>query len=225
MHAATIQGFHDPELRAEQEPRRAPEGGHVAGREHEVAAPGAWSGAPRAWTSMQAGQGAGRGRRGVDDGDVVTDDAADDRAEQRIVGAAQQQRVDAGAHGHGEDEASRPRAAPPTACRAQERRQRAAHRVLHVRPGQPAGLHEGHELRRGVLVDLDEGVLLLDGLEVGVRADGGLGGDDARRRASGWPAPRPWRRAGRRPGWAARSAAAGWAGRWRWTCCRPPRWP
>ena len=44
---------------------------------------------------------------------------------------------------------------------------------------EPSGLDHGHEGRRRVLVDLDERVLVLDGLEVGVRADGGLGGDDA----------------------------------------------
>ena len=44
---------------------------------------------------------------------------------------------------------------------------------------EPAGLDQRHERRRGVLVDLDERVLVLDGLEVGVRADRGLGRDDA----------------------------------------------
>lgn len=68
----------------------------------------------------------------IDDRDVVADEAADDRAQQRIVGAAEQQRVDPGVTGHGEDE----RLVAGTIAerlRAEERGQRSAQHDLHVR--------------------------------------------------------------------------------------------
>ena len=81
-------------------------------------------------------------------------------AEQRVVGAAEQQRVDvAGAA----DVESR-------GVDAQQRRERTD--VLDVGAVELSGLDQRHQLRRGVLVHLDERVLVLDRLEVGVRADG-----------------------------------------------------
>ena len=52
-------------------------------------------------------------------------------------------------------------------------------------PDEHARLDERHERRRRVLVDLDRRVLVLDRLEVGVRADGRRGGDHADPAAAG----------------------------------------
>jgi hypothetical protein len=121
----------------------------------------------------QPGQGAGGRRGGVDDGHVRPDDLGDDGREQRVVGATQEEGVDALVGRQREDVLA---VAGPV---AQQGRQGRGHLGLDVVAGEPPGLDHGHEGRRRVLVDLDERVLVLDGLEVGMRADGGLGGDDA----------------------------------------------
>ncbi len=121
----------------------------------------------------QPGQRARRGRRRVDDGDVRSGHVGDERRQQRIVRAAEEQGVDALVGRQREDVLAV--AGPVT----EQRRQRRDHLGTHLVAVEPAGLDQGHEGRRGVLVDLDERVLVLDGLEVGVRADRGLGRDDA----------------------------------------------
>ena len=55
----------------------------------------------------------------------------EDRRQQRVVGAAQQQRVDL------------------PASRVEHRRDRTAHNVLDERPLEPAGLDEWHKIGRG----------------------------------------------------------------------------
>ena len=88
------------------------------------------------------------------------------------MGAAEQERVDPGRGRQREDELA------GRVALAEQRRERVAHGRLDLRTGQPAGLDHGHERRGRVLVDLDRRVLLLDRVEVGVRADGGRRGDD-----------------------------------------------
>ena len=68
---------------------------------------------------------------------------------------------------------------PSPVAITEQRRQRGDDLGTHLGALEPAGLDQGHERGRGVLVDLDERILVLDGLEVGMRADRGLGGDDA----------------------------------------------
>ena len=92
-------------------------------------------------------------------------------------------------------------------------------------PASAAGLDERDERRRRVLVDLDGRVLLLDRVEVGVRADRRRRGDHADA-----PGPRRERRrlgarAGSRPGRAGRSGGGTRRGRPRSTCCRRRRAP
>ena len=95
-------------------------------------------------------------------------------AQQRVVGAAQQQRVDRRAGRPRED-----RFAGRVALAEQRRQRRRRRRPRRSGPVSSPGLDHRHERRRGVLVDLDRRVLVLDRLEVGVRADGRRRGDDA----------------------------------------------
>ena len=92
--------------------------------------------------------------------------------QQRVVGAAEQQRVDRRAGRARED-----RLAVGIAL-AEQGRQARRHGRLRGRPGQLARLDHRHEVGRGVLVDLDGRVLVLDRVEVGVRADRGRRRDD-----------------------------------------------
>ena len=118
-------------------------------------------------------QGGRGGRRRVDHRDAVAGHRLDHRPEQRVVGAAQEERVDPGRRREREDELA------ARVALAEERRERFAHGGLDLGPGEEARLDHRHERRGGVLVDLDGRVLLLDRLEVGVRADGGRGRDHA----------------------------------------------
>ncbi len=150
----------------------------------------------------QAGErGRGRGRRRIDDGHVrspatpaMTAPAADSGCSRgatcRCAPSARQR----------EDELA-------IACRARRAAVRALRRTVARTsgPSRPAGLDQRHELGRRVFVDLDEGVLVLDGLEVGVRADRGLASRSRPPGACAWPGPQPWRPGGRRPRSARRS--------------------
>ena len=122
---------------------------------------------------QQLGQRGRRRRRRVDDRDAIAGDRGDQRPQQRVVGTAQQQRVDRRAGRSRED-----RLAVGVAL-AQQRRQGGRDRRLGLRPDQDPGLHHRNERRRRVLVHLDGRVLVLDRREVGVRPDGGRRGDDA----------------------------------------------
>ena len=99
--------------------------------------------------------------------------ACDDRTEQRVVRAAEEQRVDPRRRRQREDELT------ARVALAEQRRQGVPDGGLDLGPGEQARLDHRHERRRGVLVDLDGRVLLLDRLEVGVRADRRRRGDDA----------------------------------------------
>ena len=121
----------------------------------------------------QLGQRRCGGGRRVDDRDVVAGDPGDDLAQQRVVGAAQEERVDRRAGRSRED-----RVAGRVAL-AEQRRERVGDRGLGGRTAQVARLDERDERRRRVLVDLDRRVLVLDRPEVGVRADRGRRRDDA----------------------------------------------
>ena len=114
----------------------------------------------------------GRGGR-VDDRHALPDQRLDHRAKQRIVRAAEQQGVDRRAGRLGEDELA------ARVTLAKERRQGLGDGDLGGRSGQVAGLDQRHERRGGVLVDLDRGVLVLDGGEVRVRPDRRRRGDHA----------------------------------------------
>ena len=94
--------------------------------------------------------------------------ARDDRPEQRVVGAAEQQRVDPRRTPAAETRTRRPQSRSP-----EQRRQAVGDGGLDLGAGQLAGLDQRHERRRRVLVHLDGRVLVLDRAEVGVRADGG----------------------------------------------------
>ena len=138
---------------------------------------------------------------------------------ERVVRAAQQQRVDRRARRPRED-----RLAVRVAL-AEERRQRRRDRRLGLGPARMPGLDHRHERRRGVLVDLDRRVLVLDRREVGVRADRRRRGDDPDPPVAGRQRGRlgtgpddPQDRAGR-------SAAGTPRCRPRWRCCRPRRAP
>jgi hypothetical protein len=85
----------------------------------------------------------------VDDRDALARDAGDHRPEQRVVGAAQQERVDPRRRRQGEDELA------GLVTRPEQRRERVPDDPFDVRAGQLPGLDERHERRRRVLVDLD----------------------------------------------------------------------
>ncbi len=118
----------------------------------------------------EACQRAGRGRGGVDDRGTFADDGAHDRAQQRVVRATEEERVDVRPGCHREHERSVRWVGRALAGHgaAKQRCQRTPDDGFYLRPVEPAGLHQGHELRGRVLEDLDEGVFLVDGLEVGV---------------------------------------------------------
>jgi hypothetical protein len=113
-----------------------------------------------------------RGRR-IDDGDAGAGKVGDERAKERIVRAAQQQRVDGGAGWPREDRLAVRIPLP------EQRREGVGHGADRDVPVELAGFHERNERRCGVLVDLDDRVLVLDRGEVRVGPDRGGGGDDA----------------------------------------------
>ena len=132
-----------------------------------------------------------RRRRGraVDDRHPLPHRRGDDRAEQWVVRAAQQQRVDPCRGRQREHEL-----AVAVAC-AQQRRQLVGDGCLDLRTAQEPGFDHRHEAGRGVLVDLHGRVLILDRVEIGVRPDGRRCRDDAHP-----PIPcREGRRGGTRP--------------------------
>ena len=122
--------------------------------------------------AQQLGQGGGGGRRGIDDRHALAGDGRDDRPQQRVVGAAEQQRVDGRARRPRED-----RLAVGIAL-AEEGRQARRDGRLRRRTREVAGLDHRHEVGRRVLVDLDRRVLVLDRVEIGMRADRGRRRDD-----------------------------------------------
>ncbi len=122
---------------------------------------------------QQLGQGRCRGRRGIDDRDPVADGVGEGGADERVVGAAEQEGVDPGRGRSREHELPRPVAL------AQQRRQVLGDDRLELGAAEDPGLDHRHEARGRVLVDLDRRVLVLDRVEVGVRADGGRRRDDA----------------------------------------------
>ena len=122
---------------------------------------------------QQLGKRGRRRRRGVHDRDAVPDGRRDDRPEQRVVRAAEQQRVDLGRRRAREHEL------PCPVALAEQRRQVLGDRGLHLRAREDPGLDHRHEARRRVLVHLDRRVLVLDRVEVGMRADRRRGRDHA----------------------------------------------
>src|SRR5664279_1618047 len=121
----------------------------------------------------QLGERPGRRGRAVDDRDALAHRRLDDRPEERVVRAPQQERVNSRRRRQRLDELAV--LVPP----AEQRAQRLGDRGNGGVAGKHAGLHERHEGRRRVLVDLDGRVLLLDRVEVRVRADRGGRGDHA----------------------------------------------
>ncbi len=96
------------------------------------------------------------------------------------MGTAEEQRVDTCVGRLGEDEGW-----VRVDGIAQQWRQRAPDRGLDLRSRQLSRFDQGDQLRGGVLEDLDERILFVDGLEVGVGANGGRGGDDSHRTCAG----------------------------------------
>ena len=76
------------------------------------------------------------GRRRVHDRDPLAGDRGDDRPEERIVGAAEEERVDPGRRRQREDELA------GRVALAEQRRQRLGDDRLDLRPAEPAGLDE-----------------------------------------------------------------------------------
>ena len=94
---ATVDRLHRREPRAEDALRHRPEGRHVAGGGDPVAvaaAPPFVRRLARSQGVQQVLDGQRGGEGGVDDLDLRTDTALDQRPQQRVVGAAQQQGVD-----------------------------------------------------------------------------------------------------------------------------------
>ena len=113
------------------------------------------------------------GRRGVDDRDPVADRGRDERPEQRVVRAPEEQRVDRAPGRPREDDSPSPSRSPSSGASAS-----ATVASASGRSSDP-GLDHRHQARRRVLVDLDRRVLVLDRVEVGVRADRRRRRDDA----------------------------------------------
>ncbi len=116
---------------------------------------------------------AGRGRGRIDHGDPLTADGPDRAFDQGVVGAAQEERVDARRGG------LRPDRQAVRVALAQQAGQLVAHDRLDQGPVELAGLDQRDEGRRGVLEDLDRRILFLDRVEISVRANRGRGRDHA----------------------------------------------
>ena len=95
---------------------------------------------------------------GEDEGRAAAEDAFEDEPDQRIVGAPEDDRVDAG---------------------APKRRRVGANRSVDGRRRETAGLDHRHERRARDGDDLAAGVQLVDRLRVAVALDGRIGGEDA----------------------------------------------
>ena len=159
----------------------------------------------------------GRGGRGrIDDRHALPDDALDDRAQQRIVGAAQQQRVDGRAGRAREDRFAVGVAFPEQRGQAGRDRGFGTRAALLPRPSARGPAWRARRPRPPVLV--------LDRVEVGVRADGRRRGDDPDAGCAS-PGRRRTPLAGSRRGPAGRSAGGTPRCPPRWRCCRPRRGP
>ena len=112
--------------------------------------------------AQQLGQGGGSGRRRIDNRDSVAGERCDDRPQERIVRASEQQRVDRGTRWSREDRFT------VRVPLAKQRRQRCRDRRLGLWTALDPSLDHRDERRGRMLVDLDRGVLVLDRPEVGM---------------------------------------------------------